>query len=355
MAPPNRSSSNSLNDSAVIALLPSFDGSGSKEISHFCEEFSQIINTINLPDEQKCIVLRAKITGKAARTLTNHRHLIIEQNFDKLINQIKKIFQPTKSLTQKQAQFQAIVHTPDMSIRDLAAKIKYLAQEYLELQDTVSPAMESVIEKVALAKFIEVLRVDLKIEVMKKDPQTLEEAVSVAEKNEAIFNETNRFINTVSTQSSNNEQSDLRAELAHCKEQLNKIIDRGNINCLGCGKSGHYLVACPEMSQINNAIPTQGPVSQFHHGNYNNNTYDNGNDNYFNRNTSTLNVNARSFRPRALQTRHNLRPYANNNYRGNFRRNQNMRTRTRPYARHNNNNNNSRYTYSHNNTRKNLN
>lgn len=162
------------------SILPTFEGSENQCPEFFFNQFEEIANLAQWTQPHKTILLKNRLRGEARQTLQNNVAMQSEPSYEKLKNMILDHFVKTKSLLQRQAEFQSIKQTPGMTPRQLALKISSAAKVFLKYQNTEDPQSKTLIENTLLGRFCEALRPDIRIELRKYAPSSFNEAIERA-------------------------------------------------------------------------------------------------------------------------------------------------------------------------------
>ena len=153
-------------------------------------------------------------------------------------------------MSHNQAEFKKITQKPGISVRDLAEQIQNATYKLLNLTDTQNKEVASVTNTMMMAKLLEALRPDVRLEVKKLSPQNFEEAIDFAENIDDALNEEKDHENVNNILEVEKQQAKeilTEAKINNLQDQIEKLKTQNNTTtppvCLACGK-GHYLVDC---------------------------------------------------------------------------------------------------------------
>ena len=245
-----KNSNSSLN---YNALLPNFGGKEGENLSYFFVQFQQIAELAGWPKNSWHIILKSKLHGDALRLLASDAIMQQETDFSKLKLMLSKFYIKSKSLLQEQNEFHSITQSPEMTVSQLAQNIRSAAQSYL-LNNVVNQDQNNeLIDKLMLARFSEALRIDLRWELRKCNPQTFQDAVDKSILLEDAYEHKSQLINCIESNTTKLENEELKNEkfetqnkLQQLQAEINaiKIEKEKPIKCMACGKLGHFLAEC---------------------------------------------------------------------------------------------------------------
>lgn len=253
------------------SILPIFDGSQEQCPEFFFNQFDEIANLAQWTPSHKTILLKHRLRGEARQILQNNVTMQSETNYEKLKCMILDHFVKTKSLLQRQAEFQAIKQIPGMTPRQLALKISSAAKVFLKYTSSDEPQCKTLIENTLLGRFCDALRPDLRVELRKYAPQTFEEAIQRATILDEALTEHSLLVGNVSESPGTNEiikliqtQAEIQdAKLEALTLQINSIqnnaekttnvpqFSKNTVICQYCGKVGHVVPDCWFFQSLN--------------------------------------------------------------------------------------------------------
>lgn len=207
-----------------------FAGEKGERVESFLTQFENITKLTNWSDDHKGLILKTRLKNKAAEFILKNDTTKENDNIDIVKNALIKRFGEIKSLTQAQNEFQNIKQTPVTSIRELEQEIREKTQKFLgDIRE--SAEMRKINDRIMLAKFLESVREDIKIELKKANIETFEEAVERAVLLEEIFKEEQVNVNTLRLQGTDHEREVLKRdrEIAELKQQIQEMqIERSS-------------------------------------------------------------------------------------------------------------------------------
>lgn len=242
-------------DTSMIQLLPTFSGKDEENIKNFLIQFDSIASLTEWSEEQKGIILRTRLREHALDLILKDDDAATENNFPNLKKWLEKTFTKKISLTQAQNKFNNIKHKPNMSVAELVQEIKSNTKQFLGV-NTNTKEMQDLMNKVLIAKLLETIRQDIKIELKKENITNFEEAVRKATHLEQIFDEETLEINNVRMEEKRKSQvTPENIELKQLKEQvdrISKLLEQNTQNkpehkikfCDICKRPGHNTDDC---------------------------------------------------------------------------------------------------------------
>lgn len=246
------------------ALLPEFHGKSDENVEYFFAQFEQVAQIAGWPKTHLTIILKSKLRGDAQNLVSNDRSMQVETSYDNLKEMILDHFFKQKSMLQKYAEFNQIVQTPNLTVKQLAQKIKSAAKVYFDYGDKQSTQEKSLIEKLLLTKFCDALRSDIRFELRKFNPTNLEEAIEKSQLIEEANNDRAISVSNVNAFDTNLQMLEIIKKQAELQEQKFTEIQAqiNNIKatpapdtqkktnnyvppfCYFCGMAGHFMNAC---------------------------------------------------------------------------------------------------------------
>lgn len=299
----------------IVNLLPTFEDKEGEKIEFFLSQFEQISSMAQLSTQQKGIILKSKLKGQALQFLTANTMLQEETDFEKIKKIMLDRFKRKTTITQEHQLFKSIRHVPGTSIADLAHKIQITATKFLKTDQADTAQIADIIDRICLSKFLEVIREDIRIDLLKQSPLNFKDAVQKAELLENIAEESTERVNAIK-QYENTLASKLDVALkeGNTSHNINNNQQNQKPVCLACGQN-HFMIACEFLKR------TQQQMAN----NYQNQNYTQGyeSDRQFNHPHRGASGNSRDT--------HNYRPYD----RDNQDRYRNSRFGNRRYPRNN--------------------
>lgn len=259
-----------------LPLIPNFDGESASECRNFFKTFDQIAKLANWNEEEKIIVLKAKIKGNALQVLLGNPQLFSEECYETLKSKFLEYFAVSQNLAIKQISFENCKQKQGETVKMLANRLSAAAINFLEGANTSNPEVQKVVDKIKLAKFLEALNPELQKETLKANPDTFDNAVKIASNMEMSLS----MYNTMSANSmqmaardnsglaelinlqaaaTNEMVAKLNAEVNNLKLQnapnqysANEQQVNEQKHCLFCGKDNHYTNDCFKYKQYQN-------------------------------------------------------------------------------------------------------
>lgn len=227
----------------IMQMLPSFDGLKENNIEFFLNQFQQIVELTSWSEQEQIIILKSRLKGKALQFLSENMPLQKEKSMQKIIEILTNKFKVKQTLLQKHNDFNNLKHMPNMSVNDLAEEIENQTLIFLDMKEIDDPKIEIIAEKIKLTKFLQIVRMDLRTEVKKTNPQTFKEAVKTANIIEDALNEANEIINSIETEQDSGEQVNTVKNENTTEKPPQKF-------CIACGKNNHWMAECYTLQNV---------------------------------------------------------------------------------------------------------
>jgi hypothetical protein len=255
---------------SMINLIPEYFGETTESITYFLTQARNVATLAQWSDTQLAIIIKTKFRGKAQNLLIKCKNLQNSSCMNDIENALRENFETTQSMTQKQIQFQAITHTPEKTIADLALEIENAAHTFLDTEDEQSP----IVDKIKLSKLLEVIRPDIRRELIRGQITNFKQAVQKAKEIDALLNEEQEHIafavNKLSINQSNDQSAKLLDKIEHLEKRLNIAENKRSKQCKICGKNNHATDDCFHIANFKTQNFTQQhtlPIATSNHRN----------------------------------------------------------------------------------------
>lgn len=245
-------------NSHFVSLLSNFEGESSEECNFFFQQFEEISRLSGWNEQEKIMIFRAKLKGRALRFLISDPSLIGLREFQQLKNAFLEYFNDEQDLTNKQLKFNNIVQRESEPVKDLAQRIIIASNSYLGVVEAnINRETKEMLNKLRLSKFISALNSELQTEVLKANPETFEEAIKYATNIQGALNTAMSLkINNLLHETHSN---DTMQEIQQLKQQINNLsINRETKKCQLCGDTRHYSIHC----EVYKNVYLQAPIPQ---------------------------------------------------------------------------------------------
>lgn len=157
---------------SLANALPTFSVSDTENIEYFLTQFNDVAKLEKWSEPKKLIILKLQCKEQALKFLSSS---------SKLANLAQK---PNKNCT------------------DLADEVENLVTKFIDnKKDDESPTLMALTENLKFTKFIESLRADIRMEVLKFGPQNFSQAVKRAKNIEAALEQQEFDVNNVNVNS----------------------------------------------------------------------------------------------------------------------------------------------------------
>lgn len=246
----------------ILALIAPFDGKRDKNIKFYLDQFEKLISQIEVTEEFKLNILKAKFVGEAREKLATDEGLNSEDKFDQFKLKVIEIFEKKESFTDAQTKFHAIKQKPNQKISDFIKEFNEASVGYLNASGQAQEQGASkFFELIKINKFLEAISPNLSLELRKLD---IKEFSGLCDKAKTIENALNlaasEQINAVNMSSDsfcdnllkiNSEQTaiigDLKKELNNLKlkeTENNENKRNSDRYCHICSRENHDTAQC---------------------------------------------------------------------------------------------------------------
>ncbi|GBN14934.1 hypothetical protein AVEN_72901-1 [Araneus ventricosus] len=174
----------------MAASLHCFSGEVEENFDFFLDLVESLASLEEWSVEKKILTLKLHLKGKALKFWSDDISNEQQNNFEELVEVLKKKFSRSLSSEILQNKFNKIVQQPVQSIKDLAEEISNAANKYFNKGNSKNPEIYILTEKMKFSKFLESLRPDFRTQVKILGPSSFEEAVKQACNAEIAFNDT---------------------------------------------------------------------------------------------------------------------------------------------------------------------
>lgn len=257
----------------LIQLLPKFSADKGENIEDF---FSQVENIFrienNMSSQIKGILLKARLEKQAADFCLHDPFIKNSNDYNEIKEALFQRFKRREAGLKTQEEFDNITHKPSMSVQDLVQEIREKANK-LGGDMTGSAEIQKYLQKLMLNKFMQAIREDIKVELLKENVTEFYQAIDRALILETVFDSVNNAKKSENV-------ADLMAQLEICKitEEIKQLKQQQNSNivtrCQICQKTNHEANTC---FYRNSNIHTQqynypAHTQNFNQGGYRHNT-----------------------------------------------------------------------------------
>lgn len=232
--------SRAFNNTGMLSLIPDFKGEG-ENISYYFQQVRDIAKLANWTECQVSTILKTKLKGKALLLLNSNQTLQKAKTLEDIQNILAERFELKSTITQRQLNFQNIKHTPDISIDDLAMQIENSARDLMDIKDSEDTPEH--VQKIMMSKFLQIIRRDIRVELLKDSVTNFQEAITRAKEISSILDEVNREEDIQINNINQNSQSiikNLEDKISRLEQRLHDSQDK----CQACLKRGHDIQHC---------------------------------------------------------------------------------------------------------------
>lgn len=273
-----------------MQLVANFDGER-EECKFFFSQIDEIGKVMGWNDDEKLLIARSKLKGKAMRFLISDPSLSEMRNYQKFKSTFVEYFEDEIDLNAHHLKFNNIKMKDQESIKNLAHRIILAANNYLGSAEVYTEQTQKMLDKLRLSKFIDALTPELQMEVLKSNPKSFNDAIKVASSVQNAMDSLAQIkLNNLLMKSSNEAQyatNIMESEILELRQELNNLKiakqpeSRSNDvqkMCLGCGAIGtHFLVDCEVYKDIKGAITRNDQGRNIEYPNQRRNNYDRNN------------------------------------------------------------------------------
>lgn len=235
----------------ITQLLPSFSAKEGEDIEDFFVKIENVFSLApNLGADIKGVLLKSKLQDKAADFVLHDPQIRQVNNYQKIRKALIQRYHKIKPKLSGQQEFAKITQTPKMSVQDLAQEIRVKAVKVLGVTER-GPVMQNMLDKMMCMKFLDAIRQDIKVELLKKKIEDFEEALK-----EAIILE-NIFDNYVTEQDEGDKVTAMQELMGHLEirkisEEIKELKENATpkneaeqeIRCQICKRINHTAEIC---------------------------------------------------------------------------------------------------------------
>ena len=233
-----------------INLIGTFEGESAQECTFFFDQIDEIAKVSNISEQEKVMIVRAKLRGRALSFLINDPTLSSLKNYDQIKTAFTNYFSENNDLTSNQLKFNNIKQLEGESVKDLAHRIMIASHNYLGISEAIiNEETKKNLDKLRLAKFVSALNNQLQTEVIKSNPTSFKQAITIAGNLQNALN-TIAHIRINNLLEDNTTDTRAQQELHELRQQVNNLRLTNNIaqpqqrSCHLCGRSNHFTSDC---------------------------------------------------------------------------------------------------------------
>ncbi|GBN95350.1 hypothetical protein AVEN_251738-1 [Araneus ventricosus] len=210
---------------SLVASLTPFKGK-EDSFDFFIKQLNDIARLKKWAEAKKILVLKLNLKDEALKFLVSNPKLEDISDFDSLVSKLKEKFCKQPNFEEAQRQFHDLKQKVSQSISDLADQVSLSTEKFVNPKGSEEKNLVTLTEKLKLSKFIEALRLDIRVEVKKLGPKSFKSAVAMAKnidnafsEDSGEFNATDSGINQILSQ-----QLDTNKQILELSERVNAIL-----------------------------------------------------------------------------------------------------------------------------------
>lgn len=277
--PDFRSSSQRLH---LMDSVEEFSGESDVTVGDFFDQIDLLGNHAGWSDQDKLLVAKLRVKGRAKGFITSNLSLKRETSYDVFRTQLLDNFEIRISSHTSLKQLLLAYQRPTESVRNFASRLEALSHRTVtnELRD--NEAVNGVRQENLLQAFLAGLKPDIQRAVVIQNHKTFAKAKTHASLQEELQEQMQTVNNTVRASSGVDTQSEitsalqaqaqvisdlsaqmqqLSAELGQLRQQRGSSRPKGEIRCYQCNEIGHFRRDC-------RSGPRQNPRNQFNSQNF---------------------------------------------------------------------------------------
>lgn len=225
----SRQTKNSKNTvmNSLAASLPYFSGDKSENVKTFLNQLNSIANYENWSEEKKKLILKLNCKDKALDFVINNAEANQAKSFEELEKLITKKFEQKESFLEIQNKYTQLQQKIGQSVNNLAEEVTEIVKKYMNEEGKDNQAINKISENMRLTKFLQALRQEIRIEVLKLGPSCFSEAIKFANNVQNALNDTNYLSNNL-TMTQNLENNILLQQHLEQKQKIEELTKKVN-------------------------------------------------------------------------------------------------------------------------------
>lgn len=164
---------------SLLAAIPNFHGTSEENVTFFLKNITDTCNVQKLDDQNCILVLRLKCRDKALEFLSSDTEVAKETEFQKIIDLFQKKFHKAESFEDASYEYARITQKPKQTVTNLAEEIRSIVTRMSPTSEN-NAELTTFKEKLMFSKFLEALRPDIRIEVIKFGKKNFKDLVAQA-------------------------------------------------------------------------------------------------------------------------------------------------------------------------------
>lgn len=235
----------------ITQLLPIFSAKEGENVEDFFVKIENIFSLVpNLGSEIKGVLLKSKLQDAAADFILHDPQVRQVNSYEIIKETLIQRYTKLKPKLTVQKDFAEITQNPKMSVQDLAQEIRVKAVNLLGNTEK-SPITDKLLDNLMCVKFLEAVREDIKLELLKKKVDTFDQALKEAILLENIFDNyavkqvqeekvqsIDDLLGQLEIRKISQDISDLKQNLTQQRETQNEI------KCQICARTNHVATDC---------------------------------------------------------------------------------------------------------------
>jgi len=249
---PEGNSSNNPSRINGMSLLTTFYDGESPNGKFFFKQFNEIAKMSGWTNNEKVTILKTRLRGNALDFVLNDVELAETEDCNFIIEKLLEFFSEDRELSQNQTNFSTCKQWEGESIKNLAYRVTLLTNNYLGTSNNIkNTETREIVERLKLSKFIDALIPEIKVDVLRTNPQSFKNAVEIATNSQKAIDTLKQLGNM----------------------QINALLKKEEmeIKCCFCGE-GHYSKQCEVYQTIQNTQNQHHArsITQNNRGNFHN-------------------------------------------------------------------------------------
>lgn len=192
---------NNNTNNSLANNIQAFSGTENENLEYFIKNIEQIALLENWTPQRKFLILKLNLSGNALKFISSHPKINKINTFEDLCTILRSKFKKSKSFNQLQADFNNISQKQGQSVSSLIEEIEASAESYLGINEKSSEETMKLAEKIKSQKFLEALRPEIRIEVMKRGFGKFVNIAKAAKNVEIALNNAEAYCNNITKNS----------------------------------------------------------------------------------------------------------------------------------------------------------
>lgn len=255
------------------SFLPQFDAETVVTPSYFIRTLETICDQTTCTPEERLIVLKSKLRGKALSHTIQNPQFSNETNYGKFKEKFLNYFNKKPTSLSQQNLFLKLKMIPGETVKQFASRVEAATIEFLGMpnKDDDNEGIRDLIEKTKLTRFLEGMSPEEKNLMVIKNPRNLEEAVEFMEviQENKNSNPSINNINDPQNELQNNKMMESIEELHNKIQNLTLTPEIKNNkhptvrqSCQICHKNNHIASNC--FYYLNQQTQPNNPGFRYH-------------------------------------------------------------------------------------------